>query len=83
MCTGDFLENENSLVIYPNPAKNQLNLDFEVSANHEFNIINIFGEIVVSGSINGGNTSIDISSLPPNIYILRIANKTVKFIKID
>ena len=80
---GDFLENENSIVIYPNPAENQLNLDVEVSANHEFNIINIFGEIVVSGLINAANISIDISSLPPNIYFLRIANKTLKFIKID
>ncbi|MDC0338479.1 T9SS type A sorting domain-containing protein, partial [Flavobacteriales bacterium] len=78
-----FLENENSIVIYPNPAKNQLNLDVEFSENHEFNIINIFGEIVVSGLINAANISIDISSLPPNIYFLRIAKETLKFIKID
>jgi len=79
----DFFENENSIVIYPNPASDKINLDFEVSVNHEFNIINIFGEIVVDGSINGENTSIDISSLPPNIYIFRMASKTMKFIKID
>ena len=58
-------------------------MDFEVSVNNEFDIVNIFGEIVVSGSINGKNASIDISSLPPNIYIFRIATKTLKFVKID
>ena len=79
----DFFEYENGVVIFPNPARNRLNMDFEVSVNNEFDIVNIFGEIVVSGSINGKNASIDISSLPPNIYIFRIATKTLKFIKID
>jgi len=31
----------------------------------------------------GGNTSVDISLLPPNIYIFKIVNKSVKFAKID
>ena len=79
----DFFENETSIVLYPNPVRNQLNLDFDGAINNEFNIINIFGEMVVSGLINGRNLSVDIASLPPNIYIFRIANKSVKFVKID
>ncbi|MFT7605562.1 MAG: hypothetical protein ACI8VT_003157, partial [Saprospiraceae bacterium] len=49
--------------------------------DYEFNIINLLGKKVASGRINGQTETVDISSLPPNVYILRIANEAVKFVK--
>jgi hypothetical protein len=72
---------ENSFVIYPNPASNQLFIESEILEDSEFNIINLLGKKVASGRINGQTETVDISSLPPNVYIVIIANKAVKFVK--
>jgi hypothetical protein len=79
----DFTENEINFVIYPNPASSQLFIESKILKDTEFNIINLLGEKIVSGSLNSQIGIIDISSLAPNIYFLRVANETVKFIKID
>jgi hypothetical protein len=79
----DFTENESNFTIYPNPASNQLFLESKILEDYEFSIINLLGKKVVSGRLNGQIETIDISSLPPNVYILRVANEVVKFIKTD
>jgi hypothetical protein len=43
--------------------------------------MNLLGKKVAFGWINGQTETVDISSLPPNVYILRIANKAVEFVK--
>ena len=77
----DITAHENNFVIYPNPSSNQLFIESENLEDYEFNIINLLGKEVVSDRINGQTATVDISSLPPNVYILRIADKAVKFIK--
>jgi hypothetical protein len=74
---------ENNFVIYPNPARNQLYIESKNHDNYEFNIINLLGQNVASGKIKGQTETVDITSLPPNVYILRIANEVVKFVKTD
>ncbi|MFT5070536.1 MAG: hypothetical protein ACI8V8_000497 [Chitinophagales bacterium] len=77
----EMTKHENNFVIYPNPASNQLFIESENLQDYEFNIINLLGKKVAFGSINGQTATIDISSLPPNVYILIIANEAVKFVK--
>ena len=72
---------ENSFILYPNPASNQLFIESEILEGSEFIIINMLGKKVASGRINGQTETVDISSLPPNVYILRIDNEAVKFVK--
>ena len=72
---------ENSFILYPNPASNQIFIESEILEGSEFIIINTLGKKVASGRINGKIKLADISSLPPNVYILRVANETFKFIK--
>jgi hypothetical protein len=79
----DFTNNDNNFVIYPNPASDQLFIKGEILKDCEFTIINLLGVQVASGWLNGEIENIDISSLPPNIYFLRVNNEAVKFIKID
>lgn len=73
--------NKNNFFIYPNPSRNQLYIESEILEDHEFIIINLLGERVASGRINGKTETVDISSLSPNVYILRIANEAFKFVK--
>lgn len=73
--------NENSFFVYPNPSSNQLFIKSENLEDHDYNIINSLGKNVATGKINGPTEAVDISSLPPNVYILRVANESYKFIK--
>jgi len=77
----DLTKHENNFVIYPNPSSNELFIESENLEGYEFNIINLLGKKVASGCINGQTETVDISSLPQNVYILRIANEAVEFVK--
>ena len=79
----DITENENNFVVYPNPASNQLILESKILEDHEFSIINLLGKKVASGRLNSQIETIDISSLPKNVYIIKVANEAFKFIKTD
>ena len=79
----EFTENENNFVIYPNPASNQLFIESKIQVEQEFSIINLLGEKIVSGTLNGQIEVLDISLLPPNIYIIRIDNESIKFVKTE
>ena len=76
----DITGHENNFVVYPNPASSQLFIKSENFEDYEFNIINLLGKKIASGRINGQTETVDISSLPPNVYILRIASEAVKFV---
>ena len=78
----EFSINGHNYNVYPNPANNKLFIESHNLNCCEFKIINLFGEIVATGKIDEIIEAIDVSSLSPNVYILKIANKTFRFIKI-
>ncbi len=78
-----FTKHENNFVIYPNPTSNQLFLESKIQEDQEFSIVNLLGEKIGYGKLNGQIETIDISSLPPNVYIIRIGNEPIKFIKTE
>ena len=75
------LEDNKEILIYPNPAKNQLIIEHSNLENQEYSILNLLGKQVKSGKLGGPKTAIDISSLPAAIYIFKSGNQAVKFIK--
>jgi hypothetical protein len=77
----EFSINGHNYNVYPNPANNKLFIESHNLNCCEFKIINLFGEIVATGKIDEIIEAIDVSSLSPNVYILKIANKTFRFIK--
>jgi hypothetical protein len=79
----EFAENENNFVIYPNPASNQLIIKSKNHVKQAFSIINLLGEKILSGTLYGQIEALDISSLPTNVYIVRIGNESIKFVKTD
>jgi hypothetical protein len=61
----------NTISIYPNPAKNMLN----VSSAEKMNTIKLFntnGEIVMNMTINNTSAIINTSALAEGVYYLRI-----------
>ena len=84
----DVLENSvgNTLEIYPNPAKNVINVktaDIKL-LGMAYSIYDNAGKLVLSGKITSENTSIELGNLAAGIYILSIAeniSQTFKVIK--
>lgn len=73
-----------NLVLYPNPAKNEINLSFSGQEINELKITNLVGQIIFESKLNTQN-KIDITSLKDGIYNITITtNKGVflsKFFK--
>ena len=71
----DILGNEDamSLVAYPNPTSNmvQVTLNNRNITLSSYRIINIIGQVVLSGDLKG-NKDVNVSSLRPGIYLLEV-----------
>lgn len=65
------------MALYPNPVTNALTLE-GVSENEPYFITSVTGSIVQTGKYSG---PIDVTNLLPGVYLLRINNQTVEFIK--
>lgn len=70
--------NNNLINIYPNPAKQLININFNTAALQTFNnytaaIYNSMGAMVIQTAINNGSTiTQDISTLKPGIYTVEL-----------
>ena len=60
------------MIIYPNPAKNNLTIESQQKSTIE--IFNIQGQTILQQSLQQGKTDIDISRLAIGIYILKLSN---------
>ncbi|MCK4921079.1 MAG: sulfatase-like hydrolase/transferase [Bacteroidales bacterium] len=77
-------EDNNEVVIYPNPVKDKLNIETKWSKS-EARITDANGRLLMLESIQGNICEMDISSLEQGIYILHLNtgqnHKTFKLIK--
>lgn len=72
--------NEQNIILYPNPAKNQLYIK-NLMQNTQYTIYNVLGKRISSGTFYTG-TPIRITHLTSGVYFLAIGNiKRIKFIK--
>lgn len=69
--------------ISPNPATDYLTIEMDLADNQAYHIYSKVGQLLLSGIISSDRKTIDISSLPSNIYIFKVENKTLKFLKTE
>lgn len=69
--------------IYPNPLNSQLKIEMVIAEGKEYRIYSTIGELVSIGRLNSNINTIDLSSLPPNVYVLNIDNHSIKLIKTE
>jgi len=73
------------IFVYPNPAKNILNVGTANKQLSDIKILDATGKIIVSFPANKANTGLDISALSFGIYFVQISTEqsisTLKFIK--
>jgi hypothetical protein len=68
--TGIEQESENSFSVYPNPARDILNIQSQSSAH--INLYSFSGQEIMSKSFAGGTIPVDLSSLENGVYFVLI-----------
>jgi len=71
---------ETSLQIYPNPAFTQLYVKHFLRETVNYTIYNVVGQTILQGKLQD-DSAINIESLASGMYYLKVAGKTVKFVK--
>jgi hypothetical protein len=89
-CTGiNNIQNEGSITIYPNPAKDNIEIklsdDVGLNSKLHLNVLNALGQIVKEVAINSKLTNINISNLSSGLYFYQLQDdkinlKTAKLI---
>ncbi len=65
-----------SFEIYPNPAVGEVNISVGVSA--EYQIVDLAGKVVLTGSVSEGTNSIDVSQLEKGAYLVNLVQNGSK-----
>lgn len=85
LSTNEELFEINNISIYPNPAKNILNIDLKNNEKGTIKIMNTFGQIILEKQIALGKSTLEIEFLTTGIYLLVATTenkkRTLKFIK--
>ena len=74
--TGIHNQTQDFISIYPNPASNYVvvKADLNPAFNNSLEVIDQFGKSMLLKVINSNETRIDISTLPPAMYFIKINN---------
>ncbi|MBS3913720.1 MAG: T9SS type A sorting domain-containing protein [Bacteroidetes bacterium] len=80
LSTTTFGENDNHMVLFPNPSSDIIRISADTIENLEVNIYAMTGQLVQKGSYTV-NQDIDISGIPPGLYLVQANNITFKFVK--
>jgi hypothetical protein len=64
------------LSVYPNPATDKISIEISVVTEQSIlTIVNVEGQELIKQKITDRKTQVDISSLPPGIYFLKITGE--------
>lgn len=65
-----------SVKVYPNPASDYINIliNSEEISNTKIELVDFSGKVILKENLNELNLQIDLSSVPPGMYFLRITN---------
>ncbi len=76
----NFIKQENSIKIYPNPTEDLLTID--IKQNTTISIIDVSGKVVLTKEISTENNTINIQSIAIGIYLITADSKIIaKIIK--
>ncbi len=72
---------DNSLVIYPNPASNQINIQLNNFNKAQVEITNQLGQVVKTLNIKNNNEILDISDLNSGVYFVKTLSENKTSVK--
>ncbi|KOS07296.1 hypothetical protein AM493_15550 [Flavobacterium akiainvivens] len=71
----------NNFSLYPNPASTVVNIRANDVAEGQYAVYNMLGAVVAQGSLTGTDTAINTASLQEGVYVIKVDNQNLKFIK--
>lgn len=74
---GDNINEGASLNIYPNPAKDVINIQFTAmdnNSNYNLRLYSVHGQLVKEQMINGSQQAMNVEQLSPGIYLMSVFN---------
>jgi len=70
------------LRVYPNPTTAQLRItNYELRNAVDYTIYSVMGQKIIQGKLQDETTVVNVETLAKGMYYLRVAEKTVKFVK--
>lgn len=80
LSTTTFGENENNLVLYPNPSSEVFRIQSNIDETLKIKIYSLQGQLVHQGNYQT-NEDINVSDLASGIYLVQVNGLTIKFSK--
>lgn len=71
--------NQTAISIYPNPFKDQLNINIALEGIAQVELVNVLGATVYSQEFNTANISINAKNLENGVYILVVRNAAQQY----
>ena len=62
--------------VYPNPVNDMLSIELGTTENASYQVLNTVGQILLSGNIQGGAASVDLSQFAADFYIIKISSES-------
>jgi dienelactone hydrolase len=75
-------ENLSAFKIYPNPAQNMLHIEGQIQSNIPYDLYNLEGRVVLSGTISEGQCAIEIENIKNGTYLLQLNTEPSSFHKV-
>jgi hypothetical protein len=65
----------NSINIYPNPAKETLNVDFSLkNEDLKVSVVDMLGNEIINENLRNQHTSLNIQNLSSGVYFIKVIN---------
>ena len=79
------IENENDVIIFPNPTENKVTIDLKANGNQNISteLFDITGKIVYIKSYKTNSIILDLNDFESGTYILKIKNSSGEIIKTE
>lgn len=79
-CTTGIVENSlrNTMDVYPNPVRDQLNITLPAGDNYSVKITNLLGSVVYSETTSKEKVSINLANTARGVYFVTVESKTEK-----
>lgn len=78
----DISASGNAVHVFPNPAQNYIRVANISTEQTAYTLYSAEGRALINGTLASADSQIDVSTLSKGLYVIRINNSTLKFMKL-
>ena len=69
------------VMLYPNPTTGMLHVRLDSPERQQVQLLDMMGRVVMTATVEGGHATLDLTSLPQGVYILRTGGTAKRIVK--